>query len=357
MFTDRYFIVQLAVIFAVPPAVIIISDCLCQQWLDRTHKVTNPIKLIIQVLNYTRKHRYPERRSAFTYIDEEQPKRIDYGKEKFGGPFIEEEVEDVKTVFRLLPLTICLSFIVSALGIIHIHLLSDNVITNIVLNHGLSHWLFPVVLIPFYHFMVRPCMCSYSPSMLRRIGIGLFMCILGFILLLVSGVWGVVRIDDVHRYTTCEALNTTLPTNSIEWYWKLGPYLLYGVGNTIIYVLLLVFIIAQSPDKMKGFFIGIELACRGLILLINMGLYPLEFTLCYDVISSASVLILFVIFLVLSKRYTLRERNREINIQAIVEEHYDRYLDQEEQYIRENPHYFDPIESDSDEDSVTHSTK
>ena len=57
-------------IFAIPLAVIIISDCLCQQWLDRTHKVTNPIKLIIQVLNYTRKHRYPERRSAFTYIDD-----------------------------------------------------------------------------------------------------------------------------------------------------------------------------------------------------------------------------------------------------------------------------------------------
>ena len=66
--------------FAVPLAVIIISDCLCQQWLDRTHKVTNPIKLIIQVLNYTRKHSYPERRSAFTYIDEEQPTRMDFGK-------------------------------------------------------------------------------------------------------------------------------------------------------------------------------------------------------------------------------------------------------------------------------------
>ena len=97
--------------FAVPLAVIIISDCLCQQWLDRTHKVTNPIKLIIQVLNYTRKHSYPERRSAFTYIDEEQPTRMDYGKEKFGGPFTEEEVEDVKTVLRLLPLVICLSAI------------------------------------------------------------------------------------------------------------------------------------------------------------------------------------------------------------------------------------------------------
>ena len=94
------------IVFAIPLAVIIISDCLCQQWLDRTHKVTNSIKLSIQVLNYTRKHSYPERRSAFTYIDEEQPTRMDYGKEKFGGPFTEEEVEDVKTGLRLLPLVI-----------------------------------------------------------------------------------------------------------------------------------------------------------------------------------------------------------------------------------------------------------
>ena len=69
-------------------AMIIISDCLCRQWLDRTHKVTNPIKLIIQVLNYPRKNKYPQRRSAFTYLDEEQPSRLDYGKEKFGGPLI-----------------------------------------------------------------------------------------------------------------------------------------------------------------------------------------------------------------------------------------------------------------------------
>ena len=44
--------------------------------------------------------------------------------------------------------------------------------------------------------------------------------------------------------------------------------------------------------------------------------------------------VLFVVFLVRSKRYTLRERNREINIQAIVEEHYERYIDQEEEYIK-----------------------
>ena len=47
--------VKVAGIYAVPLALIIISDCLCLQWLDRTHKVTNPIKLIMQVLNYTKK--------------------------------------------------------------------------------------------------------------------------------------------------------------------------------------------------------------------------------------------------------------------------------------------------------------
>ena len=47
--------VSSTLIFAISLAVIIISDCLCQQWLDRTHKVTNPIKLIIQVLNYTQR--------------------------------------------------------------------------------------------------------------------------------------------------------------------------------------------------------------------------------------------------------------------------------------------------------------
>ena len=45
------------------------------------------------------------------------------------------------------------------------------------------------------------------------------------------------------------------------------------------------------------------------------------------------------LILVLSKCYTLRERNREINIQAIVEEHYERYMDQEEEYMRDRPEF------------------
>ena len=127
-----------AVAFAIPLALIIISGCLCQQWLDKTHKVTNPIKLIIQVLNYTRKHSYPERRSALTYNDEEQPKRMDYGKTKFGGPFNEEEVEDVKTILRLIPLVVTISLCVGALSYSPVKVFKPGGTVNNVINTALK---------------------------------------------------------------------------------------------------------------------------------------------------------------------------------------------------------------------------
>ena len=82
---------------------VLIMDCLYHKWLDTNNKTGNPIKLIFQVLNYARKNKCPRLRSALTYIDEEHPSRLDFGKHKFGGPFTEEEVEDVKTIFRLTP--------------------------------------------------------------------------------------------------------------------------------------------------------------------------------------------------------------------------------------------------------------
>ena len=69
------------------------------------HRV-NPYKLIFRVLNYARKHKYPERRSALTYWEEDIPSRIDLGMRKYGGPFTVEEAEDIKTLLQLLPVIV-----------------------------------------------------------------------------------------------------------------------------------------------------------------------------------------------------------------------------------------------------------
>ena len=68
----------------------------------------NPFKNIYKVLKYSWKHKVPEHRSAFTYWEEDIPPRIDLGKNKYGGPFTNEEVEDTKTFLRILPLLLCL---------------------------------------------------------------------------------------------------------------------------------------------------------------------------------------------------------------------------------------------------------
>ena len=266
--------------FVVPLAVIIISDCLCQQWLDRTHKVTNPIKLIIQVLNYTRKHRYPERRSAFTYIDEEQPTRMDYGKEKFGGPFTEEEVEDVKTIVRLIPLVACLSLF------------------NLMFLEGiyaLKFSLFPILLIPIHQFLVHPCFRNYAINILRYIKISLLVCIVGFMLLQALEVYELTSYD-VQKYISCVKHNTTMQSESyVEWYWKVAPYLLYGVAGTVFIVLFLEFIISQSPERMKGLVIGISIP---FLYVAHLFIELIDSTLCHDILASSGLVILFVVFLV-----------------------------------------------------------
>ena len=162
---------------------------------------------------------------------------------------------------------------------------------------------------------------------------------LGFILLEAVGLYSVFIYDDIQRYLSCTQLNVTVhPDYHVDWYWKLGPFLLLGTGQTLAVVLFDVFLIAQSPDKMKGLAVGLMLAIQGTASYILSFSDPIVVTLCFNVVNVVPFVVLFAIFLLLSKWYTLCERNREINIQAIVEEHYERYMDQEEEYLRER-HY------------------
>ena len=54
-------------------------------------------------------------RSAFTYCEGDIPSRIDLGKMKYGGPFTTEQVEDVKTLFRVLFIVFMIAAICGAI--------------------------------------------------------------------------------------------------------------------------------------------------------------------------------------------------------------------------------------------------
>jgi hypothetical protein len=81
--------------------------------------------LIYKVIKFAIVTKHPRCRSAFTYCEDELPSRIDFGKSKYGGPFTTEQVEDVKTFLRLLPLISIFGVIASVLAAaitLHIYL-------------------------------------------------------------------------------------------------------------------------------------------------------------------------------------------------------------------------------------------
>ena len=67
----------------------------------------NPYKMIYNVLNYAWHHKAPEMRSALTYWDNKIPSRINFGEKSYGGPFSEEDVENVKTFWRIVAVLLC----------------------------------------------------------------------------------------------------------------------------------------------------------------------------------------------------------------------------------------------------------
>ena len=88
-------------------AIVLCSDFLLSpKWLIIEPKSLQSLKIIYQVLKFAKKNKAPVNRSALTYWEEDIPSRIDLGKSKYGGPFTTEQVEDVKTILRMLVMSV-----------------------------------------------------------------------------------------------------------------------------------------------------------------------------------------------------------------------------------------------------------
>ena len=90
---------------------------LSSKWLIIEPTSPQFLKNIYRVLKFAAKHKAPLNRSALTYWEEDIPSRIDLGKSRYGGPFTTEQVEDVKTFFRVLAVSVVIFLTIVASGI------------------------------------------------------------------------------------------------------------------------------------------------------------------------------------------------------------------------------------------------
>ena len=299
--------------------VLMSSYYLFRHKLDTTPHITNPIKLIFKVLNYARKTKYPENRSALTYYLDEAPSRIDIGKEKFGGPFEEEQVEDVKTVLRYLPLMMGI-LAIAQVEYVHYVAYLAGIDKNLdhygakqklylecfIDNKGLfncSMFFFLLVL----KLIIQPCFNKYLPSMLKRIQVGLGISLLSILMYLAIDLAVILKGTD----NSCW-LNTTLHNDhhnatGIDYHWVMVPEIFSGIGFGLSWLVSLEFAVAQSPGHMRGLMVGIYYGVAGITLTfsatlnypfgyINSDSQPLTCAFFYHVTKSVVMFLIMLLF-------------------------------------------------------------
>ena len=320
---------------------VLVSHNLFNHYLDTTPvNTSNPIKLMVRVLCYARKHKYPENRSALTYWEEEAPSRLDLGKEKYGGPFTEEQVEDVKTILRLLPLVVVCTMGSGFYGEMNIQDVSG-------VSYGcqntfggqMSLVLVYLFIILLHQFLIYPCFYKYIPSMLKRIGLGMVLIAFSNIIHTILAFTGNYHVGEMfHCLTAYDEKSFAGKRN-----WIIFDDIALAVNWYIIYVVLVEFILAQCPKSMRGTMMGLWLCFRILrgrfqYILFLPFLHFLDsdvslgrgfyFCLTVTIIS----VFLLLIFIFLAKRYKFRVREVEINIHQIAENHTINNIEQDERF-------------------------
>ena len=319
----------------------------------------NPYKLVYQITKFAWQHKVPVKRSAFTYCEDDIPSGLNLAKDKYGGPFTTEQVEDVKVFYGILKVLFSLGpvfsirFAAAAMfnlftqhgSVLNIYqsnishfTLYNHPVQLLLIHDGLLTPLMTIICIPLYLFMLRPFLFNYIPGMLKRMGIGATMTVLSLICTVAIGAKAHTRYDVGCMFdpnSVVVTLNSTVPS--------VGPFyhssllaiqcVLLSLSNMLIYIALYEFICSQSPHSMKGLLIGLSFAIKGLFQVIAallalfalaMGNTHLSCGVSYYIMNAGVGVVTVLVYVWVSRKYKYRERDEPSNIYMYAENYYSK---------------------------------
>ena len=213
------------------------------KWLIIEPESPKALKTIYQVLKFAAKHKAPLNRSALTYWEEDIPSRLDLGKSRYGGPFSTEQVEDVKTAFKILIIYLPTFLACIALNSTQNIGLVDNIYgctTGIEYTLVYSPWWSGVVTTVVYELVLYPLIRNKVPSSVKRVGIVSFLIFSVNFGYLLVGIFKFIHLVDF---------------SGLQWPYNIH-LILFGVNSTFLVDGMLEFVCAQSPYNMRGLFAG-----------------------------------------------------------------------------------------------------
>ena len=332
-------------------ALLLLDNCWTHAWMIKEKPNRNPYWNVVRVLSYAWNHKVPERRSALTYWEDSLPSRIDLGKSKYGGPFTTEEVEDVKTYFRIM------GFITSAIALLalhaptvtaifllfdHLELKGDASISKIAYSPQITV-LVAMVYILSHELLVHPFMRRCVPGMRKRLWISLALYLCSIICNLFIDFIGHLKTDGevsclFNEIQTPNFNVTQLNDTALS---VLAPSILGSFGNIIGFIAVMEFLLAQAPYAMKGLLIGSfysTWALGNLATMALMLLFPqyrktseksqLSCGSLYYLLCTVAAIIGLVAFTVMLLKYSNRKRDEVIgNEQQFAVKYYEQQIE------------------------------
>ena len=294
---------------------------LAPKWLIIEPKSPQSLKIIYQVLKFAAKHKAPLNRSALTYWEEDVPSRMDLGKSRYGGPFTTEQVEDVKTFFKIIVIQIPLFIVSLSSGkfsayLYHQPSLSISECTaSLISLFTYNPCVCAMVMTLISEFIVHPLVKIEPPSILKQIGFACFIIVVANI--------GILSAEVVSYF------------HDIQIWIEIATLIIGGLVNlSFLTNCILLFACAQSPYNMRGLLAGFAFLLHFSSLILGDFFFDITVKFCdkcYNYIIYSSVMVAitlfgFILYCLLARWYKRRVRDEEYNAHRVVEEVYDRYL-------------------------------
>jgi peptide/histidine transporter 3/4 len=305
---------------------------------------TNPYKMVYKVVKYAKDHKYPVARSSLTYWEDVPLSRIDFGKAKYGGPFTEDQVEDVKSFGRITFILVSMfgffiPYYAGFLGVFDFINSFDGAITELYGYASFIPWYLSeqtiLIIIPIMEIVIIPLF----PKIEYFLSHPLIGIIAMYVLLLISLICLVLITTIGHvispTHVPCLVVSPT-KTVQLSFAYLVVPIFLAGITSGPRFMFMFEFILSQSPSNFSGMLIGAYWLIQAVY--INIGsLIQVPFSLgrldgpgnmpCTFWVLLINIMICFIgmiIFITAAKKYKARQRGDNYNYRAVIESTYER---------------------------------
>ena len=346
--------------------------CLClhfkfSHWFE-TVQVKNHYQIVYRILEYAWKHKYPENRSSLTYWDDTLPSRLDFAKNRFGGPYSHENVETVKTFLRILVVLVSLiPFLIATDPII-------NGFPTFVAQYkngskdlsgiaGYVIWFIGddviLIIIPILELIVLPLIPKleyFLINPLKGIGLSMIMLLLSMGTLFMFDIIGRVT---VYKPVPCYSSWTPEdPQLNLSFWILLIPSVFSGLADMLTFLCVFEYLCSQAPSGMSGMLIGMYWFIRSICIDISAGILIIfdQYSPSSNRLSCVSYLLFvfsffasfgLVVYTVTARWYTRRERNVDLKLRETIENHFEQQIQKSELENARNGTVFDTTSSEN----------